>query len=31
MEIKPQYEHTKLGNLMFKMCAKATKLLLKNR
>ena len=31
MEIKPLYEHSKVGNFMFNLCAKWTKFILKHR
>lgn len=31
MEIKPLYEHSKIGNFMFNLCAKWTKFILKHR
>lgn len=31
MEIKPHYEHSKIGNFMFNLCAKWTKFILKHR
>ena len=31
MEIKPCYEHSKIGNFMFNLCAKWTKFVLKHR
>lgn len=31
LDIKPQFEHSKLGNFLFKLTANATKFLVKHR